>query len=50
MHRSKRLAILLAVSLFMGSTVGTSAMAAETAEEVTSVATEEDASGNERCD
>ena len=44
MHRSKRLAILLAVSLFMGSTVGTSAMAAETAEEVTSVATEEDAS------
>ena len=44
MHRSKRLAILLAVSLFMGSTVGTSAMAAETAEEATSVVTEEDAS------
>ena len=44
MHRSKRLAILLALSLFMGSTVGTSAMAAETAEEVTNVVSEEDTS------
>ena len=44
MHRSKRLAILLALSLFMGSTVGTSAMAAETVEEVTSAVSEEAAS------
>ena len=50
MHRSKRLAILLAVSLFMGSTVGTSAMAAETAEENFSYGCGDSGRGNERCD
>ena len=44
MHHSKRLAILLAVSLFMGSTVGTSAMAAETVEEMASAVNEKDIS------
>ena len=44
MHHSKRLAILLAVSLFMGSIVGTSAMAAETVEEVTNTVSEKDIS------
>ena len=44
MHHSKWLALLLAVSLFMGSTVGTSAMAAETVEEAASAVSEEDTS------
>ena len=44
MHHSKRLAMLLAVSLFMGSIVGTSAMAAETVEEVTNTVSEKDIS------
>ena len=44
MHHSKRLAILIAVSLFMGSTVGTSAMAAETVEAMASAVNEKDLS------
>ena len=42
MHHSKWLALLLAVSLFMGSTVGTSAMAAQTLEDMASGAHDKD--------